>query len=110
MVGLEWAYLMVFVGLVIIIWILISLYVKRIEPAFVVGIVVMPIALTLLSPAFMPLYTFVTLPAVNMYDLSLGVFDLVGLAFLYFSYKSYKELELLRYEKEGSPAMPGEVN
>jgi len=93
-VGLEWASLMVFAGLVLVIWMLIPLYVKRIKPAFIAGIVVMFIILTVSSPAFLrPLYTFVPLPAVSVYDISFGVFDLVGLAFIYFSYKSYKELK-----------------
>jgi len=50
--------------------------------------------LTVSSPAFLrPLYTFVPLPAVSVYDISFGVFDLVGIALIYFSYKSYKELK-----------------
>lgn len=46
------------------------------------------------KPAFIqPLCTYELHPAVNVYSCSFGIFNLFGLAFMIFSYKSFKELK-----------------
>ena len=83
--------LTVFAILQAIAWILVPLYIKRIRWAYIVGIVVVVIALVglLAMPGTPPWYAF-TAP---VYDFSFVVFYLVILAAIYFSYKSYQELK-----------------
>jgi len=84
-VALFWA-------LVIIGWILIPLYIMRIRPAFIVGIIIIAIVMVtlLISPGVTPWYTF----ASPVWDTSVLVgYYLFGLAFIYFAYKSYMELK-----------------
>ena len=91
MMGLQSASaLAVFAIMTLITWILIPLYLKKIKPAFIVGIIVLVIGLIGLfaAPGNPPWYTF-TNPVSIVKELS---FVLVGLACIYFSYKSYREL------------------
>lgn len=73
----------------LLIWILVVLYIKRIQPAFLVGIVIGIIAMIsfIVTPET-PWYTF----SDPVYDFSSFVAFLFGPAFIYFSYKSYQEL------------------
>ncbi|MEM4251815.1 MAG: hypothetical protein QW828_08280, partial [Candidatus Bathyarchaeia archaeon] len=83
--------LTVFAILTIIAWILVPLYVKRVRWAYIVGIIVIIIALVGLvaMPGTPSWYAFTT----PVYNFSFVVFYLVMLAGIYFSYKSYKELK-----------------
>lgn len=72
-------------------WILVPLYLKKIKPAFVAGIIVVVLGLIGLaaSPGTPPWYTF-TNPISVVKELS---FVLVGLACIYLSYRSWRELQ-----------------
>ncbi|MCX6660728.1 MAG: hypothetical protein NTX81_10240 [Candidatus Bathyarchaeota archaeon] len=92
MVGRQTATsLTVFAILTAISWILVPLYAKRVKRAYIVGIIVIIIALVglLAMPGTPPWYAF-TAP---VYNFSFVAFYLVMLAGIYFSYKSYKELK-----------------
>ena len=83
--------LTVFAILTAIAWIMVPLYAKRVKWAYVMGIIVIIIALVrlLVTPGTPPWYAF-TAP---VYNFSFVAFYLVMLAGIYFSYKSYKELK-----------------
>jgi hypothetical protein len=85
------AALTVFAILTVIAWILVPLYAKRVRWAYVVGIVIIIIALVglLAMPGTPPWYIF----SDPVYNFSFVVFYLVMLAGIYFSYKSYKEVK-----------------
>jgi len=79
--------------LVIVLWILVPLYIILIRRAFIAGI--FTIALIMCYLAILPTlldiirwYTF----ARGLMDLTYIVFYLIGFAFIYFAYKSYREL------------------
>ena len=71
-------------------WLLVPLYLKKIKWGFIVGIIFVLIAMIGITamPASLPWYTFAT----PLYSVSFVVFYLIGLALIYFSYASYKEL------------------
>jgi len=79
---------MVFEIMVLVVWMLIPLYLKKIKPAFIVGIIVVVMGLITLvaSPGTPPWYTF-TNPVSVVKEL---LFVLDTLACIYFSYKSYR--------------------
>ena len=83
--------LMAFVVMIIIAWLLVPLYAKRIKWSYIVGIIIMVIALVGLAvdPGTPPWYAF----GAPVYDFSFVIFYLNTLAGLYFSYRSYKELK-----------------
>jgi len=83
--------LMAFVVLIIIAWLLVPLYAKRIKWSYIVGIIVGVIALVGLAvdPGTPPWYAFVE----PVYNFSFVIFYLDTPASMYFSYKSYKELK-----------------
>ena len=83
--------LTVFGILTVIAWILVPLYMKRVRPAYIVGIIVIIIALVglLAMPGSPPWYTFTD----PVYNLSFVIFYLVMIAGIYYSYKSYQELK-----------------
>jgi hypothetical protein len=92
MVGeLSGSNLVVFGVLVLIAWILLPLYIKRVRPAFVLGIVAWVIALVGIAaaPGTPPWYAFPS----PVYDFAVVVFYLVALAGIYFSYACYRELK-----------------
>jgi len=92
MVGRQTATaLTVFAILTVIAWIVVPLYAKRVRWAYIVGIIVIIIALVglLAMPGTPPWYMF----ADPVYNFSFVVFYLVMLAGIYFSYKSYRELK-----------------
>lgn len=72
-------------------WALILLYIKLFKPAFIVGIILSVLSLIGFTamPGTPPWYSFTT----PILSLSKIVAYLVALAIIYFSYKSYKELE-----------------
>jgi uncharacterized membrane protein len=82
--------LTVFAIMTIIAWILIPFYLKKIKPVFIIGIIVLVLGLIGLfaSPGNPPWYSFSNPISV----VKEGSFVLDGLACIYFSYKSYKEL------------------
>lgn len=82
--------LIVFSIMTLVAWILIPLYIKKIKPAFILGIILLILGLIALvaSPGNPPWYTF-TNPISIVKQFS---FMLDGLACIYFSYKSYREL------------------
>ena len=91
MMGLQSASaLTVFAIMDLVAWILVLLCLKKIRPAFIVGIIVLVLGLIGLvaSPGTPPWYTFTNSVSV-VKEVS---FILVGLACIYFSYKSYREL------------------
>ncbi|WP_455364843.1 hypothetical protein [[Eubacterium] cellulosolvens] len=83
--------IIVFAISVLVAWILIPFYLKRVKAALLGGIIVAVIALVGLAanPGTPPWYTFTN----PVFDFSFVVFYLVLLAFIYFSYKSYRELK-----------------
>jgi hypothetical protein len=83
--------LVAFVGIIIIAWLLIPLYAKRIKWSYIAGIIVMIIGLVGLAvdPGTPPWYAFGEL----VYDFSFVIFYVDGFAGLYFSYKSYTEVQ-----------------
>ncbi len=82
--------LIVFSIMTLVAWILIPLYIKKIKPAFIIGMILLIIGLSALivTPGNPPWYTF-TNPTSIVKQFS---FILDGLACIYFSYKSYREL------------------
>ena len=82
--------LIIFSIMTLVAWILIPLYIKKIKLAFMIGIILLILGLSALivAPGNPPWYTF-TNPISIVKQFS---FILVGLACLYFSYKSYREL------------------
>jgi len=75
----------------VIAWLLLPLYIRKVKWSFLVGIAFVLIAMIGISavPGPLPWYTFVT----PLYSVSYVVFYLIGLALIYFSYQSYKELK-----------------
>jgi hypothetical protein len=83
---LAWALIPYWIGA----WILLPLYVKKVKWSFLVGIIYIIVAIVGITamPSALPWYTFVT----PVYSASYIVFCIIGLALIYFSYTSYKEL------------------
>ena len=84
----------VFLVLVIIGWVLVPLYIKRIRLSYIMGIIIMIIVLIGLlvvipTPSSSPWYLFDT----PIYNFSFIIAYLIILASIYFSYKSWKELK-----------------
>ncbi|MCP8318117.1 MAG: hypothetical protein H3Z51_14860 [archaeon] len=75
----------------LIAWIMIPFYIKRVKWSFLVVIVAPIIGLVglILMPGTPPWYTFSS----PIFDLSYVILYMVGLALIYFSYKSYRELK-----------------
>ncbi len=88
---LQSAFALVIFGIMTIIaWVLITLYIKKSKPAFILGIVLLILGLTGLfaSPGDPPWYTFTN--PISIIKEFLFVID--SLAGIYFSFKSFREL------------------
>ena len=74
----------------IIAWILLPFYIKRIKWSYLIGIIAPIIGLVgfLVMPGAPPWYTFSS----PIFDFSFVILYIVGLALIYFSYNSFKEL------------------
>ena len=81
----------VFMVLIVIAWILIPFYAKRIKLSYVVGFILEIIALggLIIDPGTPPWYVF----AHPVFNFGFVIFYLIGIACIIFSYKSYKELK-----------------
>ena len=89
--GLQSAFtLMIFGVMTIIAWILVQLYIKKVKPVFILGIILLFLGLTGLfaSPGSPAWYTF-TNPRNVVKELLFVIDSLVG---LYFSFKSFREI------------------
>jgi len=75
----------------LIAWIMVPFYIKRVKWSFLVGIVAPIIGLVglIAMPGTPPWYNF----ASPIFDFSYVMLYVVGLALMYFSYKSYKEFK-----------------
>ena len=84
------AALIAFAVLTVIGWILLPLCIKLVKPMFLVGIIIWVIAFIGLAamPGAPPWYMFMA----PVYSFSFVVFYLIGIAGIYFNYKTYKEL------------------
>jgi hypothetical protein len=78
----------------LIAWMLLPFYIRRIRWSYLVGIVAPIIGLIgfLVMPGTPPWYIFSS----PIFDFSYVLLYLVGVALIYFSYKSYKELKIDR--------------
>ena len=74
----------------LIAWILLPFYIRRVKWSYIVGIVAPIIGLIgfAVMPGTPPWYTFSS----PIFDFSFVILYLVGIALMYFSYKTYKEL------------------
>lgn len=79
--------------LIVVAWILVALYWRQVRWAYPIGIITLVIAMIgLLTPLGLtgtPWYTF----AEPLFNFSFVIFYLVGIAGIYFSYKSFLELK-----------------
>jgi len=75
----------------VIAWLLLPLYVKKVKWSFLVGIAFAIVDMIGISavPGPQPWFAFVT----PLYSVSYVIFYLIGLALIYFSYQSYRELK-----------------
>lgn len=83
----------IYVIFILISWILMPLYIRLVRQAFIVGIFLTAIGLAylLVTPSLFgtaPWYNFKR----GLYDFTYVVFYIIGIALIYFAYKSYKEL------------------
>ena len=79
--------------IVLILWILFPLYLKLYRHAFVVGIFVAILSMCYLmvTPTLLGSVEWYLLER-GLYDFTYVVFYIIGIAFIYFAYNSYKEL------------------
>ena len=79
--------------LVIVLWILVPLYILLIRHAFIVGIFAIALVMCYLAilPTVMDIIEWYTF-ARGLMDFTYIVCYIIGFAFIYFAYKSYKEL------------------
>lgn len=83
----------VYTILVIVVWILFPLYVMLFRHGFIAGIFIVALSMSylIITPTLShsgEWYLFER----GLYDFTYVVFYMVGIAFIYFAYKSYKEL------------------
>ena len=89
--GLQSTFALAIFGIMTLIaWVLVPLYIKRVEAAFILGIILLILGLAGLfaSPGDPPWYTF-TNPISIVKELSFVIDSLAG---IYFSFKSFREL------------------
>jgi hypothetical protein len=83
----------VYTVLVIVGWILFPLYILLYRHAFVVGIFIAVLSMSylMITPTLLAGTEWYLLER-GLYDFTYVVFYIIGIAFIYFAYKSYKEL------------------
>ena len=83
----------IYVIFILVGWILIPFYIRLVRQAFIVGIFLWAIGLSYLvvTPSLLGTAGWYNFER-GLYDFTYVVFYIIGIAFIYFAYKSYKEL------------------